>query len=210
MDHKVRVLMTDDNAVMLMGLQQVISVDPELEPVGSAENGEEALERYRTLQPDVVTMDYDMPGWSGVETTAKIIREFPDARIILLSVFESEEDVWSAVQAGVKGYLTKKAGEIEDVLEAIHEVAAGGTFFPAAIARKIETRRNQPELSGAEMAVLRLLGRGLCNKEIVDELGISAAMVKFHIVNLREKLGAADRTQAVIIACQRGLIRLEE
>ncbi|QBG46737.1 response regulator transcription factor [Verrucomicrobia bacterium S94] len=210
MSERIRVMIVDDNAVLLVGLMQVIAADPLLESAGYAESGEDAVELYRRLRPDVVTMDYEMPGWNGVETTKAILEEFPAAKIILLSVYEKEEDVWQAFRAGVKGYLTKRAGEVEDILEAIHEVAAGGTFFPAGIAQKIEYRKNQPELSVAEMSVLQWLSRGLCNKEIAERLVISEAMVKFHIVNLRKKLGAADRTQAVVAACKRGLIRLEE
>lgn len=210
MSDKTRVMMVDDNAVLLMGMSQVVAADPSLEPVGMAENGNEALVLYREVRPDVVIMDYEMPDCNGVEATRKIVAEYPAAKIILLSVYESEDDVWQACQAGVKGYLTKKAGEIEDILEAIHEVSEGGTFFPAAIAQKIEHRKTLPELSDAEMDVLKMLGRGLCNKEIEIALHLSSAMVKFHIVNLRKKLGAADRTQAVIVACKRGLIRLEE
>lgn len=210
MSARIRVMMVDDNAVLLMGMSQVVAADPTLDPVGMAENGAEALALYRALRPDVVTMDYEMPECNGIQATRKIVAEFPDAKIILLSVYESEEDIWQAVQAGVKGYITKKAGEIEDILEAISEVANGGTFFPASIAQKIERRKKMPELTPVEMQVLEALGRGLCNKEMVDELSISAAMIKYHIVSLREKLGAADRTQAVIMACKRGLIRLGE
>ena len=208
MKEQISVLMVDDSAVLRLGLLELASVDPELEAVGSAENGEEAIEKYRQLKPDVVVMDYEMPGLDGIQATARIVAEDPQARIILLSVHESEEDIWKAVQAGVKGYLTKKAGDIEDVLEAIHEVANGGDYFPEAILRKLKRRENQEELSDAEMSVLKLLGLGLSNKEIEDQLGISMAMVKFHIVSLRGKLGATDRTQAVIIASRRGLLKL--
>ena len=205
---KISVLMVDDSAVLRLGLLELASVDPELEAIGSAENGREAVAKYRELKPDVVVMDYEMPEVDGINATKEILKEDPQARIILLSVHESEEDVWNAVQAGVKGYLTKKAGDIEEVLEAIHEVANGSDYFPDSIVRKLKRRENQEELSEPEMSVLKLLGHGLSNKEIEDQLGISMAMVKFHIVNLRGKLGATDRTQAVIIASRRGLLKL--
>lgn len=206
----IKVLVVDDNALLRLGLTETLSIEPGLEPVGSAANSEEALEQVRKLQPDVVTMDYQMPGEKGVECTAKILAEFPDTKVVLLSVFDSEEDIWKAVQAGVKGYLTKKAGEVEEVLEAIQEVAAGGTYFPAGIAQKLERRSEQDELTPREMEVLKLLAGGCSNKEIVDELGISLPTVKLHIANLREKLGASDRTQAVVFAFKRGILHLED
>ncbi len=210
MADEIKVLVVDDNALLRLGLTETINIEPGLTPVGAAANSVEALTLYRKFRPDVVTMDYQMPGDSGLVCTQKIIAEFPDAKIILLSVFDSEEDIWKAVQAGVKGYLTKKAGEVEDVLEAIHEVAAGGTYFPAVIAQKLERRNDQESLTPREMDVLKLLADGCSNKEIVDALGISLPTVKLHIINLREKLGAADRTQAVVAAFKRGILHINE
>ena len=209
MSGKTKVLMVDDNAVMLLGLTEAVSIDPELESVGTAESASEALEMYRKHRPDVVTMDYEMPGESGVDCTKKILEEFPDAKVVLLSIYETEEDIWQALQAGVKGYLTKKTGEIEEVLEAIHEVAAGNTFFPSSISRKIDNRRRHLELTPRELEILRMLGRGCSNKELMEHFGLSVSTVKNHLINIREKLGAADRTQAVIIAIRRGLLRLD-
>jgi DNA-binding NarL/FixJ family response regulator len=206
----IRVLVVDDNALLRLGLTETISIEPGLELVGSAENGERAIELVRELKPDVITMDYQMPGINGVECTRRIVEEFPDAKIVLLSVFDSEEDIWKAEQAGVKGYLTKKAGEVEDVLEAIHEVAKGGTYYPSTLAQKLERRKKLKNLTERELTVLKLLAAGLSNKEIEDELSISLPMVKLHIVNLREKLGAADRTQAVVQAFKRGILHLED
>lgn len=205
-----RVLVVDDNALLRLGLSESIAIEPGLEAVGSAANCAEALNLYRKLKPDIVTMDYQMPDENGAECTRQIISEFPDAKIILLSVFDSEEDIWRAVQAGVKGYLTKKAGEVEDMMEAIHEVARGGTFFPAHIAKKLENRKKQAELTPRELEILQLLADGLSNKEMVEKLKISLPTVKLHIVNLRDKLGAADRTQAVVIAFKRGILQLDQ
>lgn len=204
-----RVLVVDDNALLRLGLTETLAIEPGLEPVGAAANATEALALVRELRPDVVTMDYQMPGESGIECTRKIMQEFPDTKVVLLSVFDSEEDIWLAVQAGVKGYLTKKAGEVEDVLDAIQEIAAGGTYFPAGIAQKLERRRGQESLTRREMQVLTLLAEGCSNKEIVERLSISLPTVKLHILNLREKLDAADRTQAVVHAFKRGIIHLD-
>lgn len=204
------VLVVDDNALLRLGLTETISIEPGLEAVGAAANANEALELVRRLRPDVVTMDYQMPGINGVECTRLILEEFPETRVVLLSVFDSQEDVWKAVNAGVKAYLTKKAGEVEEVLEAIHEVAAGGTYFPAGLARKLEQRREQENLTPREMEVLQLLAAGGSNKEIAESLDISLPTVKLHIANLREKLGALDRTQAVVIAFKRGILHLDD
>ncbi|MEM6885856.1 MAG: response regulator transcription factor [Verrucomicrobiota bacterium] len=209
MKTNIRVMVVDDNAILRLGLTETISMEPGMELVGDASNAEDAIEMVRKLKPDVVTMDYQMPGASGVECTAQIMDEFPETHVILLSVFDSEEDIWKAKEAGVKGYLTKKAGEVEDVIEAIQEVANGGNYFPGSIAQKLEKREGQKSLTERELAVLKLLAAGRSNKEIVDDLNISLATVKFHIINLREKLDAADRTQAVVHAFKRGILHLD-
>ncbi|MEM1157633.1 MAG: response regulator transcription factor [Verrucomicrobiota bacterium] len=209
MKANIRVMVVDDNAIMRLGLTETISMEPGMEMVGDASNAEDAIELVRELQPDVVTMDYQMPGASGVECTAQIMQEFPQTHVILLSVFDCEEDIFKAKEAGVKGYLTKKAGEVEEVIEAIQEVAHGGNYFPGSIAQKLEKRESQKSLTEREMAVLKLLAGGRSNKEIEDELSISLATVKFHIINLREKLDAADRTQAVVHAFKRGILHLD-
>lgn len=209
-ENSTTVLVVDDNALLRLGLTETIAIEPGLEVVGSAANSEEALRLVRELKPEVVTMDYQMPGENGVECTRRILAEFPETKIVLLSVFDSEEDIWKAVQAGVRGYLTKKAGEVEDVMEAIHEVVGGGTYFPASIAAKLARREEQENLTPREHEILTLLAAGNSNKEIADQLDIALATVKLHIANLREKLGAADRTQAVVIAFKRGILHLEE
>ncbi|MEM0965805.1 MAG: response regulator transcription factor [Verrucomicrobiota bacterium] len=205
---ETKVMVVDDNALLRFGLIGAIDLESGLTSVGGAANSEEALTVYRENNPDVVVMDYRMPGRSGVECTRDILEESPDAKIILYSVYESEEEVWKAFQAGVKGYLSKTAGAVEDVMEAIHEVAAGGTFFPASIQEKVESRKKQEELTPRELEVLKLLGEGKSNKELADYFDISLSTVKIHITNIREKLGAADRTQAVIIAFKRGILRV--
>lgn len=209
MSDSIKVMVVDDNALLRFGLVGAIDMEPGLESAGDAASSEEALELYSKIKPDIVTMDYRMPGESGVECTRKIMELDPDAKVILFSVFESEEEVWKAVQSGVKGYLTKSASAVEDVMEAIHEVANGGSFFPAAIARKVEARKQQEELTPRELEVLQLLGQGTSNKELVDHFNISMSTVKHHITNIREKLGAADRTQAVVIAYRRGILKLD-
>lgn len=207
MNH-IKVLVVDDNAVLRMGLTHAIDNADGFQIIGEAANAEDALISYEKYRPDVVTMDYQMPGIDGVETTRRLIQTDPDAKIVLLTVKEAEEDVWNAVQAGCKGYLTKRAGEVEDVLQAIHEVANGNTYFPAKVASKIESRLAHEALTPRELEVLQGLAKGYSNKEIMDQLDISEGTVKLHLSNLRKKLNAADRTQALITAVQRGIVQI--
>lgn len=210
MSESLKIMVVDDNALLRFGLVGAINMEPGFECVGDADSSDAAVALYEKVKPDIVTMDYRMPGESGVECTQRIMAMDPDAKIILFSVFESEEEVWKAVQAGVKAYMTKSASAVEDVMEAIHEVAEGGTFFPAQIAQKVADRKKQEELTPRELEVLQLLGQGTSNKELVDHFNISMSTVKHHITNIREKLGAADRTQAVVIAYKRGILKLDQ
>lgn len=205
---EVTVLVVDDSALLRMGLTHAIESDDGFTVVGEAANAEEALVLYKQHRPDVVTMDYQMPGIDGVESTRRLIALDPDAKIILLTVKEAEEDVWNAVQAGCKGYLTKRTGEVDDVLQALRELASGRTYFPAKVMQKIESRLAHETLTPRELQVLKGLAKGYSNKEMMDELKISEGTVKLHLSNLRKKLDAADRTQALINAVKRGIIQI--
>ncbi|MEO0796102.1 MAG: response regulator transcription factor [Verrucomicrobiota bacterium] len=209
MSEKIRVMVVDDNSILRMGLAEAVGSEEDLEVVGEADNGSSAINCYRELTPDVVTMDYQMPGENGIEGTKKIIAEFPDAKIVLLSVFEGEEDIWNAVQAGAQGYLNKR-GDIEEVLDAIREIAAGGTYFPAAMAEKLSTRESRESLTDREHQVLHLIVHGRSNKEIVEDLGISEGTVKLHVSRVLDKLRTADRTQAAIKAIRDGIVHFDD
>lgn len=206
----IRVMVVDDNDLMRRGLVATLSIEPDLKVVGAAANAREALEMYRELQPDAVTMDYQMPGMNGIECTKRLLEEFPDVQVILFSILDSEEDIWSAVRAGVRGYLTKRTGEVGVVLKAIREVAKGNDFYPENLAKKLEHRKKQPELTSREFQVLHLLVKGCSNKAMANELGLSLPTIKFHVLNLRLKLGAVDRTQAVVNAYERGILRTND
>jgi DNA-binding NarL/FixJ family response regulator len=208
MKRKIRVLIVDDHAMMRLGLAEAISAERDMTLVGEAANGQQALDFYRKHQPDVVSMDFQMPGSDGAESTARLRAEFPQARVVLLSVFEGEEDIWRAVQAGASGYVLKSA-EVEDFLEAIRHVMAGDTYFPAAIARKLAARQARETLTARELQVLRHVVAGLSNKEIAGALRMSEATVKLHISNTLAKLHVADRTQAAMVAVQRGIVHLD-
>jgi DNA-binding NarL/FixJ family response regulator len=163
---------------------------------------------YRKHKPDLVIMDYQLPQLNGAEATAAICAEFPDARIILLSVFKTEEDVHRAVQAGVAAYLPKSS-EPEELIEAIRTVHGGGRYFPAVIANVLAGRASRHPLSDREIEVLTMIVRGRSNKEIAVELKISENTVKFHTTRIFEKLGVLDRVQAATAAIERGIVHLD-
>ena len=167
----IRVMVVDDNDLMRRGLKSSLSVEPDLKVVAEASNAMEAIENYRELQPDVVTMDYQMPGMDGVECTKRILEEFPDAQVILFSILDSEEDIWRAVQAGVRGYLIKLTGDAWVVLDAIWEVAKGYDYYPKNLALKLENRKSQPDLTEREMQTLELLVKGPVIRTLLTGLG---------------------------------------
>lgn len=208
MKRKINVLIVDDHAMMRLGLAEAIGGEGDLALAGEASSGRQAMELYRKHRPDVVTMDFQMPGMDGAAATAALRSECPEARIVMLSVFEGEEDIWRAVEAGASAYVLKSA-EVEDILEAIRTVADGDTYFPSSIAAKLAARRTRDTLSPREMQVLRHIVSGLSNKEISAALHMSEATVKLHISNTLSKLQVADRTQAAIVAVQRGIVHLE-
>lgn len=207
MKRKIRVLIVDDHAMMRLGLAEAIAGERDLALIAEAANGAQAVEQYRKHQPDVVTMDFQLPGDDGAESTAKLRTAFPEARVVILSVFEGEEDIWRAVEAGAMGYVSKSA-EVEEVLEAIRSAFAGDTYFPAPIATKLAARRAHDTLTARELQVLRHIVSGLSNKEIAATLHMSEATVKLHISNTLSKLKVADRTQAAIVAVRRGIVHL--
>ena len=208
MNRKIRVLIVDDHAMMRLGLAEAIVGERDLTLVGEAANGTQAIELYRQHHPDVVTMDFQMPGGDGAETTARLRAAFPEARVVVLSVFEGDEDIWRAVKAGASGYVSK-AAEVEDILEAIRHVFAGDTYFPSTIATKLKARQTRETLTPRELQVLHQIVAGRSNKEIVNALHISEASVKLHISNMLAKLNVADRTQAAIEAVRQGIVHLD-
>jgi DNA-binding NarL/FixJ family response regulator len=208
MSQPIRILIVDDHGMMRFALSQGIECHPDLVLVGESDNGIEALELYRQLQPDVVTMDYKLPGMTGVECTAALHQEFPDARVLLLSIFEGTEDLWRAMQAGAAGYVCKSA-EIDEVILAIRTIAAGNPYFSAGLAHKLATRQATQALSPQELNVLREIAAGRSAKEISGLLNLTENTVRFYIKNTYAKLGVADRAQLITTAVQRGIIHLD-
>lgn len=203
---KIRVMLVDDHFVVRAGLVGSLSIEPDIAVVAECSTGEEALDAYRTWKPDITLMDWCLPGMNGVDITMAIRRECADARIIIFSVFDGEEDIFKAASAGVSGYMLKSASRSE-LLEAIRTVHDGGTAFPEAIAARLKTRQARPDLNEREMAVLLRIVRGRTNKEIGNDLHLAEVTVKFHVGRILEKLGVMDRTQAAMAAVQRGLLR---
>ncbi|UBF24323.1 response regulator transcription factor [Kovacikia minuta CCNUW1] len=204
---KIRVLLADDHPVVGKGLALLLECEPDITVVGQAHSGSEAIVLYQQHQPDVTLMDLRMPEISGVEAIAAIRAEFPDARIIVLTTYDSDEDIYRGIQAGAKGYLLK-GSQLEELLTAIRTVHRNQPYIPPHVGAKLAQRMTMPELSGRELEVLRLMAQGKNNSQIGTELNIAESTVRFHINNILSKLGVSDRTQAVITAVKQGIVNL--
>lgn len=205
----IRILIVDDHAMVRFALTEAIQRHSDLTLVGEAQNGRSAVALYRKLRPDVVTMDFKLPDQDGDQVVAEIRAEFPEARVVLLSIFENSESIWRATQAGVLGYVSK-AAKVAEVIQAIRSIAVGTTYFSSGLEEKLAARQRQESLSPRELAVLELVAAGHSNKEIAAALNLSLSTVKLHLQNIFSKLGAQDRTQATAAAFQRGIVRLKE
>ncbi|MBD1850979.1 response regulator transcription factor [Leptolyngbya sp. FACHB-711] len=203
----IRVLIVDDHAIVRQGLVAMIDNQPDMMLVGQAGNGQEAIDQYRQLQPDVTLMDLRMPQVSGVDATMAICAEFAHAHIIILTTYDGDEDIYRGLRAGAKGYLLKDA-EPDELLSAIHVVHRGQQYIPTHVGAKLAQRINHPELSGRELEVLQLVAQGMSNIQISAALNIAESTVKSNINHILSKLGAKDRTQATIIALKRGITSL--
>jgi two-component system NarL family response regulator len=204
----IRILVVDDHHVVRSGLAASVGVEEDITVVAEAGSAEEAIAQYRKHQPDMVLMDLRLPGASGIAATADLRREWPDARILMFTTFDGEEDIYRAMQAGARGYLLKSAAR-EELLAAIRAVAADERYLPPALAQRLAGRVAAPDVSEREREVLQLIARGKANKEIAAALGISEETVKRHASNLFVKMGVADRAQATSEGIRRGLIQLE-
>ena len=200
-------MVIDDQAVVRQGFVSLLNTVQGMTVVAEGTNGQQAVELYREHVPDVVLMDLRMPVMTGVEAITTIRREFPAARIIVLTTFDGVEDIYRSLQAGAQGYLLKDMffEELEDAIRTVH---AGGRRIPGVVAERLAGRMGATDLTGREVEVLRQIVHGKSNKDIAAALGISEATVKSHINNILSKLGVADRTQAATTALQRGIIHL--
>ena len=204
----IRVLLVDDHPAFRKGMAALIESEPDLQVVAEAADGLQAVEMFRQKQPDVVLMDLRLPGMGGVETTIAIRKEFPDARIIVLTTFDLDEDIYRAIQSGAKSYLLKDTPD-EQLAHTIRAVHAGKQPLLPKVAERLAARRQRAEISQREMEVLQLLIKGRSNKEIGLALSVCEDTVKAHLKTLFAKLGVQDRTEAAISAIRHGIVHLE-
>jgi DNA-binding NarL/FixJ family response regulator len=204
---KIRILSVDDHDLVRKGIAAILSTEADLELVGAASCGVEAIALFREHKPDVTLMDLRLSDMSGSEVTAAIRQEFPEARIIALTSYDGDQDIYRALEAGVRGYLLKEMVHTE-VVKAIRVVHAGKRFIPAEVAQQLTGFFPDVALTPREVEVLGLVAKGLGNKEVGDVLGTAPGTVKAHVQSILAKLGAKDRTHAVTIALRRGIIHL--
>jgi DNA-binding NarL/FixJ family response regulator len=206
-DPAVRILVVDDHFIVRMGLIALINTEPDLKVIGETDDGDQAIEMFERLKPDLLLMDVRMPRRSGTDATRHIRQAAPQARVLMLSAFDGDADIHAALEAGAHGYVLKSATG-EELIPAIRAVAAGKRWIPREVASRLKTRNAYEELTARETEVLNQLARGLANKEIADALKISEYTTKDHLKSILAKLRVADRTQAVTAALQRGIIKL--
>jgi len=202
---KLRILLADDHALVRIGLKTSIEMEPDFCVVAEAGTGEAALIDFRTHRPDIALIDLRLPGMDGVQTTAAICREFPEAKVILLSTYKGGDDILRAMQAGAKTYLPKSL-QREELIAAIRAISAGETYMPNVVANRLAERLRRPNLTVRELEVLRLVAAGNSNKEIAALLSLEVGTVKLHVGKILEKLHARDRTEAATFAIQSGIV----
>ncbi|MBV9404577.1 MAG: response regulator transcription factor [Acidobacteriaceae bacterium] len=208
MSGEIRILVVEDHHIVRQGLVALLNTVPDMKVIAEAMDGKEAIDLFRRHEPDVTLMDLRLPNIGGVEAVKRIRQEFPAARIIVLTTFDGDEDIYRALQAGARAYLLKGMSG-DELMDAIRAVHAGKSRIPPVIAERLAERMGGPELTSRELEVLKLIGSGKSNKEIGGALSISEATVKTHINSILGKLGVTDRTQAVTAALQRGIIHLQ-
>ena len=204
---KIRILLVDDHIVLRMGLATATSGEADMEVVADADNGADAIKAYRIHRPDVVVLDLRMPGLNGIDTIRMLRAEFSEVRVLIFSNYASGDEVYQALRAGAVGFVVKEMA-LDRLLEAIRKVHEGEQYIPPEIATRLHGRVLS-QLSARELEVLRLLARGLSNKEIGGELRVVEGTVKIHVTNILAKLGVSDRTQAILAAVKRGIIQIE-
>ncbi len=204
----VRLLIADDHLMFRLGVESAVALEGDMEIIAQASTGNAAVEAHREHRPDVTLMDLRMPDLDGIQATAKIRAEFPEARVILLSSYDGNESIHDAMEAGARCYLSKDISN-SDLIDAIRKVHSGAVFLPNSIAKRLAERPGERKLTPREQETLIQIVMGRSNKEIGDRLGIAESTVKVHLRNLFVKLGVLDRTQAAILSLREGLVSLD-
>lgn len=204
----IRILIVDDHYIVCAGLKAGFSAEPELQVIAEAEDGQQAVERYKKHRPDITLMDLRLPDMNGVEATAAICDVDPAARVIVFSTHDGDEAIARAFRAGARGYIVKTAPPTEFCF-AIRTVFAGNEYLPPHLKSRLANRPQTTSLSPRELSVLQFIAKGLSNREIATQLSITEGTVKTHVLGILTKLGVNDRTAAVTTALQRGVIFLE-
>jgi DNA-binding NarL/FixJ family response regulator len=201
----ISLLIVDDHPLILSGIASLIESEPSFTLLGQASNGLEAVEQYIRLRPDVMLMDLNMPQFGGLAAIGRIRNIDANARIIILTAYEGDEDVYRAIKAGARAYLLKSAG-FDQIVHCVRQVAANGNYLPPALAAKLANRIGDDQLSPRELDILIHLSTGKSNKLIARAAGIGVGTVKFHVNNILSKLNVSCRTEAASVALKRGLI----
>ena len=204
----ISILVAEDHGIVRQGIVSILHLQEDFEVVAEARDGVEAVALHKKYQPDITLMDLRMPNMEGADAIAKIRLETPDARIIILTTYDTDEDIYRGLQVGARGYLLKDA-DYEDLTNAVRKVYSGQRYLPSNVALKLAERMDSEDLTERERDVLTLMVSGKSTANLAAALGISEGTVKFHLNHIFQKLGVSDRTQAVIVALKRGLVRLD-
>ncbi|ALA29809.1 LuxR family transcriptional regulator [Streptococcus suis] len=209
----MRVMLVDDHEMVRLGLKSYLNLQPDVEVVAEASDGEEGLAKALEVKPDVVVMDLVMPKMTGVEATLALLKEWPQAQIVILTSYLDNEKIYPVLEAGARGYMLKTSSA-DEILAAIRKVALGEYAIETEVEKKVEHHKRHPDLhddlTAREREILTLLAKGYDNQRIADESFISLKTVKTHVSNILSKLAVSDRTQAVVYAFQHGLVAQED
>lgn len=205
----ISILVSEDHGIVRQGIISILQLQQDFTVVAEACNGLEAVELHQQHRPDITLMDLRMPHLEGVEAIRRIRGNSPDAKIIILTTYDTDEDIYRGLQAGARGYILKDA-DFEDLIDAVRTVHSGKRYLPPTVALKLAERMDSEDLTERERDVLQLMVLGSSTNALAEALQISEGTVKFHINHIFQKLGVNDRTQAVVTALRRGLVRLED
>lgn len=208
MNPPIRILLADDHPSLRDGLASILHSQPDLTVVAEAGTGREAVEKAKLFKPDVMIVDLRMPDGDGIQTIKELASSHPEIKTLVLTTYDNEEDIFCALEAGARGYILKDTTR-QEIIESVRQVHAGSRFLPPAIAARLADRMIRPTLTPRELDVLRLVSRGRTNKEMAAAMFVSEETIKTHMKGLFQKLGVHDRAEAVGIALQRGLLRIE-